>query len=191
MSDYIVILLSAIFLNNFILARFIGLCPFMGLSNRLSTATSMGFAVIFVITTSSIITNLVDTYLLAPNQLLFLRTLVYILVIATFVQLVEMIVKKISPALAKAFGIYLPLITTNCAVLGCTLLNADMKYDLLKSAIHGIGVGCGFSLALILMAFIREKLETAKIPQAFKGAPIAFIITGLLSLIFFAFKGMI
>ncbi len=191
MEHYFIIIVSAALVNNFVLSRFLGLCPFIGVSKKMDSALGMGMAVIFVLTLASIMTYLVNRFLLIPNDLVFLRTVSFILVIATLVQLVEMFIQKISPTLYQALGIYLPLITTNCAVLGAALINITEKYNLLESAVNGFGAGVGFTLALIIMSGIRERLELAKIPDSFKGAPIAFIIAGLLSLAFLCFKGII
>ncbi len=191
MEHYFIIIISAALINNFVLSRFLGLCPFIGVSKKMDSALGMGMAVIFVLTLASIITYMVNRYLLMPYNLVFLRTVSYILVIATLVQVVEMFIQKMSPLLYQALGIYLPLITTNCAVLGAALINVSENYNLLESAINGFGAGVGFTLALIIMSGIRERLELAKIPKSFKGAPIAFITAGLLSLIFLCFKGII
>ncbi len=191
MEHYLIIIVSAAFINNFVLSRFLGLCPFIGVSKRLDSAVGMGMAVIFVLTLASIITYIVNQYLLMPYNLEFLRTVSFILVIATLVQFVEMVIQKTSPPLYEALGIYLPLITTNCAVLGAALLNVNENFNLLESAVNGFGAGVGFTIALILMASIREKLELARVPESFKGAPITFIVAGILSLIFLCFKGII
>ncbi len=191
MEHYFIIIVSAALINNFVLSRFLGLCPFIGVSKKMDSALGMGMAVIFVLTLASVITYLLHRYLLVPCNLLFLRTVSFILVIATLVQVVEMFIQKVSPALYQALGIYLPLITTNCAVLGAALINVAENFNLLESAINGFGAGVGFTLALIIMSGIRERLELAKIPESFKGPPIAFITAGLLSLIFMCFKGII
>jgi len=191
MEHYLIIIVSAAFINNFVLSRFLGLCPFIGVSKRLDSAVGMGMAVIFVLTLASIITYIVNQYLLMPYNLEFLRTVSFILVIATLVQFDEMVIQKTSPPLYEALGIYLPLITTNCAVLGAALLNVNENFNLLESAVNGFGAGVGFTIALILMASIREKLELARVPESFKGAPITFIVAGILSLIFLCFKGII
>lgn len=190
MEHYLIIILSAALINNFVLSQFLGLCPFIGVSKRMDSALGMGMALIFVLTLSSIIVYLLDTYLLVRFHLEFLRTTTFILVIAALVQLVEMIIQKVSPGLYHALGIYLPLITTNCAVLGVALLNVSEKHNLLESAVNGFGAGAGFVIALVIMSGIREKLEYSRIPECFRGAPIAFIVAGLLSLIFLCFKGI-
>jgi len=191
MAHYLIIIISAAFINNFVLSRFLGLCPFIGVSKRMDSALGMGMAVTFVLTLASIITYLIYRYLLVPFNLLFLQTVTFILVIASLVQFVEMFISKTAPALYEALGIYLPLITTNCAVLGAALLNVKDGFNLIESTVNGFGAGFGFTIALILMASIREKLELAKVPESFKGAPITFIIAGILSLIFLCFKGII
>ncbi|MBU1077505.1 MAG: electron transport complex subunit RsxA [Spirochaetes bacterium] len=191
MEHYFIIIVSAALVNNFVLSRFLGLCPFIGVSKKMDSALGMGMAVIFVLTLASIITYLLNKYLLIPNNIVFLRTVTFILVIATLVQLVEMFIQKVSPPLYQALGIYLPLITTNCAVLGAALINIKEDFNLLESAINGVGAGIGFTLALFIMSGIRERLELANIPKSFKGAPIAFITAGLLSLIFLCFKGIL
>ncbi len=191
MEHYLIIIISAAFINNFVLSRFLGLCPFIGVSKRMDSALGMGMAVTFVLTIASIITYLVYRYILLPFNLLFLQTVLFILVIASLVQFIEMFINKTAPALYESLGIYLPLITTNCAVLGTALLNVQEKFNLIESTVNGVGAGVGFSIALILMASIREKLDLAKVPESFKGAPITFIIAGILSLIFLCFKGII
>jgi len=187
----LVIIISAALVNNYVLSRFLGLCPFIGVSKRLSSAFGMGMAVIFVLTLASAVTYLINRYILMPYKIEFLRTLSFILVIAVLVQFVEMVILKTAPGLYKALGIYLPLITTNCAVLGSALLNVNSNFNLIESAVNGLGAGIGFTIALIIMASIREKLELAKVPESFKGAPITFIVAGILSLIFFCFKGLV
>jgi len=189
------ILISTIFVNNYVLSQMLGLCPFLGVSKKLDSALGMGLAVIFVMTLSSFITYLVYKYILGPYNLTYLRTITFIIVIASLVQLVEMIIEKISPALYQTLGIFLPLITTNCAVLGVTVLNVDSGFisanlGLLKSIFQGLGAGLGFTLALLLMAGIRERLETADIPKNLKGLPITFITAGLLALSFLGFSGI-
>jgi electron transport complex protein RnfA len=192
---FFTILISTVFINNYVLSQMLGLCPFIGVSKKLDSALGMGFAVIFVMTLASIITYIVYKFLLLPFNITYLRTIAFILVIASIVQLVEMAINKLSPALYKALGIFLPLITTNCAVLGVAVLNIDSGFvsselGLIKSVVQGLGAGIGFTLALILMAGIRERLETADIPKNLKGMPITFVIAGLLSLAFLGFSGM-
>jgi len=187
----ILLIMSAIFVNNFVLAKFLGICPFIGVSRQLDSAMGMGMAVTFVLTLASIVTYLIYQYILLPLEITYLKTISFILVIASLVQLVEMIIQKAAPALYKSLGIYLPLITTNCAVLGAATINVQKSYNLLMSSVYGFGAGLGFTLALILMAGIRERLEECNIPRALRGTPIAFITAGLLSLAFMGFTGMI
>jgi Na+-translocating ferredoxin:NAD+ oxidoreductase subunit A len=196
------ILLTTIFVKNYVLYQMLGICPFLGVSKRLHSALGMGFAVIFVMTLASFITYLVYKYILLMPfsdkikiDLTYLRTIAFILVIASIVQLVEMIIKKSAPHLYQALGIYLPLITTNCAVLGVAVLNIDsgfitQDFGLLKTLFQGFGAGVGFTLALLLMSGIRERLELADIPEGLQGLPITFIVAGLLSLAFMGFAGM-
>ncbi|HCZ06128.1 MAG: H+/Na+-translocating ferredoxin:NAD+ oxidoreductase subunit [Thermotogota bacterium] len=184
------IFLSAVLVNNFVLARFLGICPFLGVSKRLSTATGMGMAVIFVMTLASVITWLLNLLLVALN-LEFLTTIVFILIIATLVQFVELFMKKNSPALYEALGIYLPLITTNCAILGLALLNVLNGYSLLETVVHSVAAGVGFTMALVIFAGIRERLELVDVPESFKGLASALVTAGLLSLAFMGFQGMV
>jgi electron transport complex protein RnfA len=194
---FVTILIGTIFVNNYVLSRILGLCPFLGVSSRLDSALGMGLAVVFVMTLTSFITYPIYRYVLVPYGITYLMTIVFILVIAALVQLVEMIIEKTSPALYHALGIFLPLITTNCAVLGVAVLNinagfADPKtgLGLAKSVVQGFGGGVGFLLALLIMAGIRERLDLADIPENLKGVPITFITAGLLALAFFGFSGM-
>ena len=189
------ILISTIFINNYVLSQMLGLCPFVGVSQKLDSALGMGLAVIFVMSLAAFFTFIVYKYILLPNDIVYLRTLSFILIIASLVQLVEMVIEKFSPVLYQSLGIFLPLITTNCAVLGVVLLNVDSGFitaelGLLKSVVQGLGAGLGFTLALFLMAGIRERLEIADMPENLKGLPLAFITTGLLALAFFGFSGM-
>lgn len=183
------IVISSIFINNFVLARFLGLCPFIGVSKRIDAAMGMGLAVIFVMTLASLVTWLIQYYVLEPFGISYLRTIAFILTIATLVQLVEMIIRKHSPALYSALGIYLPLITTNCAVMGVTLLNISDELGLVLSLVQGISSGIGFTLALLLMAGIRQRLEVCHLPRPLEGLPIAFIVAGLMSIAFMGFAG--
>lgn len=191
------IIISTVFINNFILSKFLGLCPFLGVSRNIKPALSMGVAVIFVMTLSAIITWLVYGFILVPLNIIYLRTITFILVIATFVQFVEMVILKKSPLLYRALGIYLPLITTNCAVLGVTVLNIDnffvqgkaVPFSFLLSVTQAFFAGVGFSLALLLMAGIRERLQLNDTPESFLGIPIAFVIASLMSLAFMGFSG--
>ncbi|MFW5891539.1 MAG: electron transport complex subunit RsxA [bacterium] len=186
-----VIIISAIFVNNFILTKFLGLCPFFGVSKKTESALGMGLAVIFVMTLSSIATWLIYNHILVPLNLKFLQVVSFILVIATLVQVVEIIFKRFNKKLYKALGVYLPLITTNCAVMGMALLNIQEKYSFISSITFGISVGVGFTLALVLMSGIRERLETSDVPKCFAGLPIAFIVASLMSLAFLGFVGLI
>jgi len=182
--------ISAIFINNFILARFLGLCPFFGVSKRMGDAFGMGMAVIFVMVLASLVTWLLYYDLLVPYHLSFLRTITFILVIAALVQFVELFLKKSVPALYRALGIYLPLITTNCAILGVTVLNVDENYNLVATLVNALASGIGFLLTLLLMSAIRERLEVSEVPRAFRGMPIAFITGALMGLAFFGFQGL-
>ena len=176
--------------NNFVLSQFMGICPFLGVSKKVETAAGMGGAVVFVITIASLCTSILYNYLLVPAQLEYLNTIVFILVIAALVQFVEMVLKKMMPALYKSLGVYLPLITTNCAVLGVALLSVQNEYGVLESVVNGIGASLGFLLAIVLMAGIREKLENSNIPEAFKGTPIVLITAGLMAIAFCGFGGV-
>jgi electron transport complex protein RnfA len=184
------ILFTAALVNNFVLSQFLGICPFLGVSKKVETAAGMGGAVLFVITIASICTSTLYNCLLKPNNLEYLNTIVFILVIAALVQFVEMVLKKMMPALYKSLGVYLPLITTNCAVLGVALLSVQNDYGILESTVNGIGASLGFFLAIVLMAGIREKLENSNIPEAFKGTPIVLITAGLMAIAFCGFGGV-
>ena len=184
------ILFTAALVNNFVLSQFMGICPFLGVSKKVETAAGMGGAVVFVITIASLCTSILYNYLLVPAQLEYLNTIVFILVIAALVQFVEMVLKKMMPALYKPLGVYLPLITTNCAVLGVALLSVQNEYGVLESVVNGIGASLGFLLAIVLMAGIREKLENSNIPEAFKGTPIVLITAGLMAIAFCGFGGV-
>ena len=181
--------LNAILAENFILVKFLGICPFMGVSKKLDTSLGMGLAVIFVMALASAATWAVDEFLLVPLELAYMQTVVFILVIAALVQFVEMFLQKAVPALYQALGIYLPLITTNCAVLGVALLNIQNGYTFLESVVYGITGGAGFTLAIVLFSSIRERLEDCDCPKAFKGFPLALIAAGLLALSFMGFSG--
>lgn len=191
MKEMIVLLLGASLINNVVLSQFLGLCPFLGVSRKTSTATGMGMAVIFVITVSSFITGLLYEFVLEPLGLVYLQTIVFILVIAALVQLVEMILRKKIPSLYKSLGVYLPLITTNCAVLGVALTNVQKEYDLLTGVVNGFGTAVGFTVAIVILAGIREKLEDNDIPESFKGMPIVLTTAGLMAMAFFGFKGLL
>ena len=184
------ILFTAALVNNFVLSQFMGICPVLGVSKKVETAAGMGGAVVFVITIASLCTSILYNYLLVPAQLEYLNTIVFILVIAALVQFVEMVLKKMMPALYKSLGVYLPLITTNCAVLGVALLSVQNEYGVLESVVNGIGASLGFLLAIVLMAGIREKLENSNIPEAFKGTPIVLITAGLMAIAFCGFGGV-
>jgi len=189
MEKLAVIFFSVVLINNFVLARFLGLCPFLGVSKEFRPALSMGIAVTFVMTLASAVTWVFYHSLLVPYHLGFLQTIVFILVIATLVQFVEMVIAKTSPLLQEALGIYLPLITTNCAVLGVSLLNIKQGYNLIETIIHGFGGGLGFTMALLIMSAIRERLEFAKVPEWMKGFPIAFVLASMMAFAFFGFQG--
>ncbi len=182
--------IAAIFVQNFVLARFLGLCPYIGVSKKLDSALGMGMAVIFVMTMASTFTWLIQTYLLVPFKIEFLQTIAFILTIASLVQLVEMVIQKTAPALYKALGVFLPLITTNCAVLGVAILNINEKFSFIEAILNGFFAGLGFTLVLLLMAGIREKLEKAELPKSMKGMPIAMIVAGCMALAFFGFAGL-
>ena len=184
------IIISAIFVNNFVLMRFLGICPFLGVSKQLDSAVGMGAAVIFVMVLASLGSYLVYHNVLVPNELVYLRTISFIILIAGLVQLVEMILQKFSPSLYDALGIYLPLITTNCAILGVAVLNIEEKFSLGYSLIHAVAAGVGFTLALVLMAGLRERMETSNVPVSLKGLPIAFLIAGAMSIAFLGFAGL-
>ncbi len=189
-SDYVMLVVSAIFINNILLARFLGNCPFLGTSKRMDTAFSMACAVTFVLGCTGPITWLIEKYLLIPYDLLYLETLAFILTIAVFVQLVEMAIRKISQPLYRALGIYLPLITTNCAVLGTCFLNIKEKFNFIQTVVFSIASAMGFGLALIIMAGIRERFNFARIPKNFQDTSIGLITAGLIGLSFFAFQGL-
>lgn len=188
--EYLLIIISAIFVNNIVLAQFLGICPFLGVSNKLSTASGMSLAVCFVITLATVVTFLINKYLLVPFGLTFLQTIAFILVIAALVQMVEIVLKKVSPSLYQALGIFLPLITTNCAVLGVVLLNVQNDYTFIASVVYGITGGLGFLLAIYLFSTIRERVQFADYPKCFEGFPIALITAGLIALAFMGFSGL-
>jgi len=196
LTSIIQISIAAVLIQNFVLARFLGLCPFFGVSKKLSSATGMGMAVIFVMTVASMITWWINKAILIDMGVDYLRTIVFILIIASLVQLLEMVLQKFTPALYDSLGIYLPLITTNCAILGVAIINTDtnifsgMKYSFVESTVNGAASGIGFTLALVLMAGLRERLELADIPKSLDGLPIAFITAGLMALAFLGFSGL-
>jgi electron transport complex protein RnfA len=189
-GEIFAIIFGAIFINNFVLSRFLGICPFMGVSKKVETSLGMGMAVTFVMGLASFVTWLLEYYVLVPNQLEYLRTIVFILVIASLVQFVELVIRKASPTLYQSLGIFLPLITTNCAVLGVAILNIQLGYNLFEAVVFGVAAAVGFTLALVIMAGIRERLEFVFVPKHFQGVSIAMIIAGILSLAFGGFKGM-
>ena len=191
MTEYALILVSTILVNNFVLVKFLGLCPFMGVSRKLETAMGMGLATTFVLTLSSVTSYLVNEYLLEPLDIEYLRTISFILIIAAIVGFTEMVVHKTSPLLYKLLGIYLPLITTNCAVLGVALLNVQESNGFFASALYGFGAAIGFTLVLVLFAAMRERVDVADVPAPFKGNAIAMITAGLMSLAFMGFAGLI
>jgi electron transport complex protein RnfA len=191
MTELALILVSTVLVNNFVLVKFLGLCPFMGVSRNVDTAVGMGLATTFVLTLSSICSYLVNEYLLEPLGLEYLRTITFILVIAAVVQFTEMVVHKTSPLLYKVLGIFLPLITTNCAVLGVALLNIQQDNNFIESAVYGFGAAIGFSMVLVLFSAIRERIAVADVPVPFRGSAIALVTAGLMSVAFMGFAGLI
>jgi len=190
MTEYLLLLLGTALVNNVVLVKFLGLCPFMGVSNKVDSALGMGMATTFVLTLASVASWLLEFYVLQPLDIGFLRILSFILVIAAVVQFTEMVVKKTSPALYQVLGIFLPLITTNCAVLGVALLNVQQHHSFVESVLYGFGSAVGFTLVLIIFSGLRERLALSDVPSAFAGAPIGFIVAGLLSLAFMGFSGL-
>jgi electron transport complex protein RnfA len=191
MNEYLLILVSTILVNNFVLVKFLGLCPFMGVSKKMDTAIGMGFATTFVLTLASITSYLINTYLLIPFELEYLRTIAFIVTIAAVVGFTELVVNKTSPVLHQSLGVFLPLITTNCAVLGVALLNVGASNSFLQSAVYGFGAAVGFSFVLVLFSGIRERIELADVPKIFQGVPIALITAGLMSMAFMGFIGLV
>lgn len=191
MTKLIVILLSAVFINNYVLSRFLGICPFLGVSKKLDSATGMSLAVIFVMLMATAATWPIQYFLLTPNNLGYLQTIVFILVIAALVQLVEIVLKRYMPSLHQSLGVYLPLITTNCAVLGVTILNIDENYDFIQSMVNSLGSGLGFFLAMVMFSGVRSKIEGADIPESFKGLPVTLIAASITSLSFLGFGGVV
>ncbi len=191
MSEFALILVSTILVNNFVLVKFLGLCPFMGVSRKLETAIGMGLATTFVLTLSSVSSYLVNEFLLTPLGIEYLRTIAFILVIAVVVQFTEMVVHKTSPVLYQLLGIFLPLITTNCAVLGVALLNVQEQHGFFDSAVYGFGAAIGFSLVMVLFAAMRERIAVADVPLPFRGVSIALVTAGLMSLAFMGFAGLV
>ena len=190
MREILIILVGAVLVNNFVLAQFLGICPFLGVSKKLDSAVGMSLAVIFVMVLATATTWPIYTYILAPNYT-YLSTIVFILVIAALVQLVETVLKKFVPSLHRSLGVYLPLITTNCAVLGVTLLNIDNSYDFLQSIINSLGAGLGFLLAMVLFAGVRSRMESCKISKSFDGIPITLVAASIVSVSFMGFSGVI
>lgn len=191
LRELVIIILGAVLIENFVLVKFLGICPFLGVSKKVSTAVGMGLAVIFVMSFASAATWLVQEFILVPLNIEYLQTIAFILVIAALVQFVEIVLKKFSAGLYKALGVYLPLITTNCAVLGAAIINIQRDYNLLESTVFGVGAAAGFTLAIVLFAGIRERLETADIPECLKGFPISLISAALVSLAFLGFQGLL
>lgn len=189
--EYIIIIISAIFINNIVLAQFLGICPFIGVSNKVDTAIGMTGAVAFVMVIATIVTYLIQNYILNPLNIGFMQTVAFILVIASLVQLVEIILKKVSPSLYQALGIFLPLITTNCAILGVAILAFQKEYNLAESVVFALANAVGFGLALITFSGIREQLELVKVPKGMKGVPIAFIVAGILAMAFMGFANIV
>lgn len=190
-TNLVSILLAAILTNNFILAKFLGICPFLGVSKKLNTAVGMSAAVIFVMLIAEAVTWPIQTYLLVPNELEYLQTIVFILVIAALVQFVEIILKKYMVSLYQALGVYLPLITTNCAVLGVTILNIDEGYNFVESMVNTLGAGLGFMLAMVLFAGVRGKMETSNVPKSLQGLPITLVAASLVAISFLGFQGVV
>ncbi|MDD4385893.1 MAG: electron transport complex subunit RsxA [Bacteroidales bacterium] len=189
--EYIIIIISAVFVNNIVLVQFLGICPFLGVSNKIETAMGMGGAVTFVMTISAIVTYLVMYFVLIPLGIAYMQTVAYILVIAALVQMVEIILKKVSPALYQALGVFLPLITTNCTILGVAILLVQKEFNLLESVVFAVSTAVGFALALVVFAGIRESLDLVDLPKGMKGAPIALVTAGILALAFMGFAGIV
>ncbi|CDN32186.1 Electron transport complex protein RnfA [Mucinivorans hirudinis] len=189
--EYFIIIISAIFVNNIILAQFLGICPFLGVSSKVSTSLGMGGAVTFVMTIASIVAYLLQYYVLVPFGIGYMQTIVFILVIASLVQMVEIILKKVSPALYSALGVFLPLITTNCAVLGVAILLVQKELNLAESVVFAVANAIGFTLALVLFAGLREKLDITELPKAMRGVPIALVVAGILAMAFMGFSGLV
>lgn len=191
MKELLIILISSAIVNNVVLSQFLGLCPFLGVSKKVETAAGMGGAVIFVITIASFVTSAIYKFILLPTNFEYLQTIVFILVIAALVQFVEMFLKKAMPALYQSLGVYLPLITTNCAVLGVALKNVSNNYNILQGVVNGFATAVGFTIAIVIMAGIREKIEYNDVPGPFKGSPIVLVTAGLMAIAFFGFSGVI
>ncbi|MGL5256143.1 MAG: electron transport complex subunit RsxA [Proteocatella sp.] len=191
MKSILIILLSSVLVNNFVMSKFLGCCPFLGVSKKVETALGMGMAVTFVMTVASLFTYLAQKLILVPLGIEYLQTIAFILVIASLVQFVEMVIQKTSPTLYQALGVFLPLITTNCAVLGVAILNIQNEYNLIETLFNGFGGAVGFTLSIVLFAGIRERLEMSDIPKSFQGFPIALITAGLMSIAFLGFSGLV
>ena len=191
MKELLIIAIGSALVNNVVLSQFLGLCPFLGVSKKIETAAGMGGAVIFVITLSSFVCSLIYKFILIPTNLFYLQTIVFILIIAALVQFVEMFLKKVMPPLYQALGVYLPLITTNCAVLGIALTNVQKEYNVLQGTINGFATAVGFTVSIVLMAGLREKIEYNDIPKSFQGFPIVLLTAGLMAIAFFGFSGLI
>ncbi len=189
--EYLKLFVFAVFVSNVVLSQFLGICPFLGVSKKVSTASGMGMAVVFVMTIATLVTFLIQNYILAPLHLEFLQTIMFILVIASLVQMVEIILKKISPSLYQALGVFLPLITTNCAVLGIAILVVQKQFTLLQGLVYSVSIALGFTLALVLFAGIREHLDLVGVPKGVKGTPIALISAGILAMAFMGFAGLV
>ena len=190
-KELILIVIGSAIVNNVVLSQFLGLCPFLGVSKKIDTSAGMGAAVIFVITIAAFVTALINKFILVPLQLTYLQTIVFILIIAALVQFVEMFLKKSIPSLYESLGVYLPLITTNCAVLGVALNAVQYEYNILESVVYGFGISAGFTIAIIILAGIREKIEYNDIPESWQGMPIVMVTAGLMSIAFFGFSGII
>ena len=191
MAEIFSLIITAILIENVVLVKFMGICPFIGVSKKTSSAMGMSVAVTFVMVMSTALTHPIYTYILAPNGLEYLKTMTFILIIALFVQLVEIIVKRFVPPLYKSLGIYLPLITTNCAVLGVTILNIDNSYNFVQSIVNALGAGIGFTVALLLFSGVRERIDNADVPEMFKGIPSALIAAGIVAVSFMGFSGIV
>jgi electron transport complex protein RnfA len=189
--EYFVIIIGSIFVSNIVLTQFLGICPFVGVSNKLTTSVGMGGAVLFVLTLATMVTWIIQYYILMPFGLQFMQTIVFILVIASLVQMVEIILKKVSPALYQALGVFLPLITTNCAVLGVAILTIQKQYNLLEGVVYALANAVGFTLALVIFAGIREHLDLMEVPEGMRGVPIALVTAGILALAFMGFTGLV
>ena len=189
--SYFAIIIGAIFVNNVVLAQFLGICPFLGVSSKVETSMGMGAAVTFVMAIAAVVAWLIQTYVLVPLDIVYMQTIVFILVIAALVQVVEIMLKKLSPSLYQALGIFLPLITTNCAVLGVAILMIQKEFTLLQSVVYSVSTALGFALALVLFAGIRERLELEDVPESFRGTPIALVTAGILAMAFMGFSGLV